>query len=120
MFAELDEIAIDGDRAKNIHARLARFRSGTCANIHVHIFDVVRFRWFRAASFQMDGKSGDNAINPFPVRRADLHRLRGVQIVENGRQTRAGKSLQAQVAVVGDSADDKSRLVSRRDNQPVW
>ena len=41
------------------------------------------------ASMQMNGNSGDDAVDPFPAAAADLHGLRGIELVENRRQVPA-------------------------------
>ena len=68
---------------------------------------------------QMHRKPCHHAINPFSARRSHFHRLRGIQFVENRRQNRLWQPLHAQVAVFGDSTNHESRLVYRRDDQPV-
>src|ERR1017187_2587262 len=65
----------------------------------------------------MYGKPGEDAVNPFSVDRTDLHRLRGIEFVKNRRQPGLRQALQAQVAVVGDSADDETGLVDRSYDQ---
>src|SRR5271155_5544032 len=68
---------------------------------------------------EVDGNSGDDAVNPFPAGDSDAHRLRGIEFVENRRQAGLRQALQAQVTVVRDSADDESRLVDWSDDQTM-
>ena len=67
----------------------------------------------------MDGQARDDAVDPFSIGRANFHGLRGIQFIENRRQSALRKALQAQIAVRRDFADDESGFVNRRDDQAM-
>ena len=67
----------------------------------------------------MDGQTCDDAIDPRARCRPDLHGLRGIQLIEHRRQATLRQTLNAQVAIVGDGADNEAGLVNSGDEQPT-
>ena len=97
----------------------ARASAAELAPISTYMFSMsLELGIVLTRAVQVNGDSGDDAINPFAARGANFHGLRGIERVENRRKVSSlRQALQAQVAVVGDSADDEARLVNRRDDQ---
>src|SRR5580704_8132863 len=67
----------------------------------------------------MHGQARDDTIDPSAGCRADFYGLRGVQLIEHRRQAALRQPLDAQVAIVGDGADDETWLVNSGDEQPM-
>src|ERR1700690_2098025 len=67
----------------------------------------------------MHGKAGDDAVNPLAPGGSDSDGLRGVELVEDGRQAGLRKALNPEVTLVGDFADDEAGLVDGSDNQAM-
>src|SRR5277367_1563803 len=116
---QVHQAAIDYYGVENVHARLAHFDCGSCADIYVEIFEVRRFRWISSARLQMYGKARDNTVYPFAGGGFDSHRLRGVHFVEDRRQAALWQALHAQVAVRRYFADDEAGLVNRSDDEAM-
>ena len=70
-------------------------------------------------TLQVDRQTRDHAVDPFSVGGSDFYRLRGVEFVENGRQTELGQALYAQIAVGGNFADDETRFIDGSDDEAV-
>ena len=117
--AEIEEAAANGNRTQNIDARFANFVGGECADVDIHLVEIIRFRRVRASGREMHGQTRNDAIDPAARCRPDFYRLRGVQLIEHRRQAALRQPLNAQVAIVGDRADNKTGLVNSGDEQPM-
>jgi hypothetical protein len=115
--AQMAELAVDGDGTQIVDAGFADFFGGARADIDVHVFDFARVRKSFVGAMQMNGNSGDNAVDPFPGRGADFHGLRGVERVEYGRQAGLREALEAQVSVGSNIADDETGFVDRSNDE---
>ena len=96
-----------------------RASAAEVAPISTYMFSMSRAWRILIRAVQVDGNSGDDAVNPFAAGGANFHGLRGIELVEDRRQAGLRQALQAQVTVVGDSADDEAGLVDRRDDQAM-
>jgi hypothetical protein len=68
----------------------------------------------------MDGESGDGSVRPPAISVADPYGLSRMQFVEERKASELWKSLQAQVAVVGDLADDEAGFIHWGHEQAMW
>src|SRR5271156_2195995 len=116
---QVHQAAIDYYGVENVHARLAHFDCGSCADIYVEIFEVRRFRRIGSAGLQMHREARDNAVYPLAGGGFDSHRLRGVHFVEDRRQAALWQALHAQIAIGRDFTDDEARLVYRSDDEAM-
>src|SRR5579862_7849529 len=67
----------------------------------------------------MHGQTRHDTIDPPARCRPDFYGLRGVQLIEHRRQAALRQPLNAQVAIVGDGADDETWLVNSSDEKAM-
>ena len=115
----MHQAAANYDGIENIDACFANLGRGSCADIHVDIFEVAGFRRIGAAGLQMHGEARDDAVYPLAAGRFDAHRLCGIHFVEDWRQAALWQALYAQVAVRCDFADDEAGLINRGHDQAM-
>ena len=97
-------------------------RTSSAENAPMSIYISSRsfdFGGFSATGRQMHGQTRNHTVDPRAGCRPDFYGLRGVQLIEHRRQAALRQPLNAQVAIVGDGADDETGLVNSGDEQPM-
>src|SRR5580692_861807 len=67
----------------------------------------------------MHGQSRYHAIDPRARCRPDFYGLRGIQLIEHRRQATLRQTLNAQIPIVADGADDETGLVNSSDEKAM-
>src|ERR1700675_2708053 len=102
-----------------MHSCCANLLGARCADVDIHLVKVRHGRCVLATWLKMHGETGEYSGNPFCIACHDPNWLGRMQQIKNRVRRALRKTLHTKIAVWRNFTDYVSRLIDRRDNQPV-